>query len=108
MIRALIVAAAVATTAFGRHAFAQAAPLDRGNTFGVMVGSEEVTGAIKGASLGGFSPGVAVGALGQFPVVAKLAIRADTMFHWIRDDVCGGRPQGACGASPNMSYCSVS
>jgi hypothetical protein len=49
--RALIVAAAVATTAFGRGAFAQTASSDNGNTVGIMMGSEEVTGAIKSASL---------------------------------------------------------
>lgn len=102
--RTLIVAAAVLTTSFGRSAFAQTASSDNGNTFGVMVGSEEVTGAIRSASLGGFSPGVAVGALGQFPIAPRLAIRADVMFHWIRDDVCGANRFRFCGSSPNMSY----
>lgn len=95
MTRALIVAAAIATTVFGRDAIAQSVSPDTGNTFGVMVGTEEVTGAIKSVSAGGIHPGVAIAALGQFPVARQLAVRADAMFHDIRDE---------SGLSPHMSY----
>jgi hypothetical protein len=93
--RALIVAAAVATTAFGRDAFTQSVSPHTGNTFGFMLGTEEVTGAIKSTPPGVIHPGVAIAALGQFPVARQLAIRADAMFHDIRDDG---------GGSSHMSY----
>jgi hypothetical protein len=101
-IRALLVAIAIAMSVAGHSAIAQSAPPDTRSTFGIMAGSAAVTGAIASASLGGFSPGVSIGALGQFPITSRLSMRADVIFHWIRDDVCGGNRD--CGSSPNMSY----
>lgn len=97
-----LVIAGVLVALCGTRVRAQDAPVQP-VTFGVMAGGENVTGAILHATRGLIRPGIALGALAQFPLAPRrLALRADVLFHWVRDDVCYGFRD--CGVTSEFSY----